>query len=201
MIRKSLIAVFASLGLAATGVQAQTEIQFWHSMGGALGDKVSELADGFNKERGWNALVSETLRANPCPLAAAQALLDGLRSIMPMAIDTKKKVLVGFELEHITLESISPELGEARRVVDAAVDGGAFFDQVAPITRRGARGHRVGRPARTVRSCPADRSPPHKGRAAAGPCRRGAQILSRCVRQLACPSNEGWSCAPWHFRV
>jgi sn-glycerol 3-phosphate transport system substrate-binding protein len=51
MIRNSLIAVLASLGLAATGVQAQTEIQFWHSMGGALGDKVSELADNFNKSQ------------------------------------------------------------------------------------------------------------------------------------------------------
>jgi sn-glycerol 3-phosphate transport system substrate-binding protein len=48
MIRKSVIAALAALGLASTSVQAQTEIQFWHSMGGALGDKVSELAGKFN---------------------------------------------------------------------------------------------------------------------------------------------------------
>jgi len=40
--------VLAALALAATSASAQTEIQFWHSMGGALGDKVSELATKFN---------------------------------------------------------------------------------------------------------------------------------------------------------
>ena len=47
MIRKSMIAALA-LGFAATAAQAQTEIQFWHSMGGALGDKVNDLATKFN---------------------------------------------------------------------------------------------------------------------------------------------------------
>ncbi len=47
MIRKSLFATLA-FGFAATAAHAQTEIQFWHSMGGALGDKVSELANKFN---------------------------------------------------------------------------------------------------------------------------------------------------------
>ena len=37
MIRKSLIAALA-LGLASTVAHAQTEIQLWHSMTGALGD-------------------------------------------------------------------------------------------------------------------------------------------------------------------
>src|SRR3981189_1925380 len=35
-------------GLISTNVQAQTEIQWWHSMQGALNDKVVELANGFN---------------------------------------------------------------------------------------------------------------------------------------------------------
>jgi sn-glycerol 3-phosphate transport system substrate-binding protein len=34
--------------LAATPTFAQTEIQFWHAMGGALGEKVEEIATGFN---------------------------------------------------------------------------------------------------------------------------------------------------------
>src|SRR5229473_3866864 len=46
MIRKTLIAALALLG--ATAAQAQTEIQWWHSMGGALGDKVNDLANKFN---------------------------------------------------------------------------------------------------------------------------------------------------------
>jgi sn-glycerol 3-phosphate transport system substrate-binding protein len=48
MFRTSLIAAFA-LAVASAGARAQTEIQFWHSMGGALGDKVNELANNFNK--------------------------------------------------------------------------------------------------------------------------------------------------------
>ena len=46
MIRKMHIAALALLG--ATAAQAQTEIQWWHSMGGALGDRVNELANKFN---------------------------------------------------------------------------------------------------------------------------------------------------------
>jgi sn-glycerol 3-phosphate transport system substrate-binding protein len=45
-----------TLALAAatsfsTGAQAQTEIQWWHSMTGALGDKLNELATGFNNSQ------------------------------------------------------------------------------------------------------------------------------------------------------
>jgi sn-glycerol 3-phosphate transport system substrate-binding protein len=73
MIRKSLIAVLASLGLAATGVQAQTEIQFWHSMGGALGDKVSELADNFNKSQKDYKVVATFKGTYPESMTAAIA--------------------------------------------------------------------------------------------------------------------------------
>ena len=51
MMRKPLIAALAAFGLAATAAEAQTEIHFWHSMGGALGDKVSELAGKFNESQ------------------------------------------------------------------------------------------------------------------------------------------------------
>ena len=47
MTRKSLLAALA-IAFAATGAQAQTEIHWWHSMGGALGDKLNELANKFN---------------------------------------------------------------------------------------------------------------------------------------------------------
>src|SRR5215471_1266987 len=47
MIGKRIIAALATLGLASAA-QAQTEIQWWHSMGGALGDKVNDLASKFN---------------------------------------------------------------------------------------------------------------------------------------------------------
>ena len=47
MIRKSLLAALA-FGLASTLAQAQTEISLWHSMTGALGDKLNEIAGKFN---------------------------------------------------------------------------------------------------------------------------------------------------------
>lgn len=48
MIRKILIAFAAALGFAATAADAQTEIQFWHSMTGANGDKLNEIAKQYN---------------------------------------------------------------------------------------------------------------------------------------------------------
>src|SRR5689334_11441944 len=38
----------AALLLAASSAHAQTEIQWWHSMGGALGEWVNDLAKDFN---------------------------------------------------------------------------------------------------------------------------------------------------------
>jgi sn-glycerol 3-phosphate transport system substrate-binding protein len=51
MLGKSLWAALAAFGLAGAAHAQTTDIQFWHSMGGALGDKVSELADKFNKSQ------------------------------------------------------------------------------------------------------------------------------------------------------
>ena len=45
---KILAAVLASAGLFAANAHAQTEIQWWHSMGGALGEKLNDLATKFN---------------------------------------------------------------------------------------------------------------------------------------------------------
>ncbi len=35
----------------AAGAQAATEIQWWHAMGGALGERVNEIADNFNRSQ------------------------------------------------------------------------------------------------------------------------------------------------------
>jgi sn-glycerol 3-phosphate transport system substrate-binding protein len=48
MTRKILLAAFVAAAFSSTAAQAQTEIQWWHSMGGALGDKLNELANKFN---------------------------------------------------------------------------------------------------------------------------------------------------------
>src|SRR5580765_4056734 len=41
-------ALFAAGMFCAGGAHAQTEIQWWHSMGGALGEKLNALATKFN---------------------------------------------------------------------------------------------------------------------------------------------------------
>jgi sn-glycerol 3-phosphate transport system substrate-binding protein len=43
-----LAAAMAAAGLLSGNAQAQTEIQWWHSMAGKLGDKVNEIAQKFN---------------------------------------------------------------------------------------------------------------------------------------------------------
>ncbi|MEK6245498.1 MAG: sn-glycerol-3-phosphate ABC transporter substrate-binding protein UgpB [Pseudomonadota bacterium] len=45
---KLLAAAMAAAGLLSTSAYAQTEIQWWHSMGGALGEKLNALANKFN---------------------------------------------------------------------------------------------------------------------------------------------------------
>ena len=72
MIRKSLFAPLA-LAFAASAAQAQTEIQFWHSMGGALGDKVNELAANFNKSQGDYKIVASYKGQYPESMTAAIA--------------------------------------------------------------------------------------------------------------------------------
>ena len=47
----------AALIAGATPALAQTEIQWWHAMGGALGEKVDEIAAGFNATQSDFAVV------------------------------------------------------------------------------------------------------------------------------------------------
>ena len=48
---KILAAALATASLFAGNVHAQTEIQWWHSMTGALGDRVADIANGFNSSQ------------------------------------------------------------------------------------------------------------------------------------------------------
>jgi sn-glycerol 3-phosphate transport system substrate-binding protein len=53
MSRRTILALLtgAAVGLSAGGASAQVEIQWWHAMGGNLGDAVNALATEFNKEQ------------------------------------------------------------------------------------------------------------------------------------------------------
>jgi len=48
---KWLVAAAAAALFAAAPAWAQTEIQFWHAMGGQLGEALNALAEGFNKRQ------------------------------------------------------------------------------------------------------------------------------------------------------
>jgi len=73
MIRRHVTAALATLAFAATAAQAQTEIQFWHSMGGALGDKVNELATKFNASQKDYKVVPSYKGSYPESMTAAIA--------------------------------------------------------------------------------------------------------------------------------
>ncbi|AOB31569.1 glycerol-3-phosphate ABC transporter substrate-binding protein [Bordetella sp. H567] len=48
--RLALVAASLLTAFAASSANAATEIQFWHSMEGALGDRVNEIVNDFNKQ-------------------------------------------------------------------------------------------------------------------------------------------------------
>ena len=73
MTRKVLLAAFVAAAFGATGAQAQTEIQWWHSMGGALGDKLNELANKFNASQKEYKVVPSYKGSYPDSLTAAIA--------------------------------------------------------------------------------------------------------------------------------
>ena len=73
MTRKVLLAAFVAAAFGATGAQAQTEIQWWHSMGGALGDKLNELANKFNASQKDYKVVPSYKGSYPDSLTAAIA--------------------------------------------------------------------------------------------------------------------------------
>ena len=81
MTRILLSSVAAAAVLAsAQGAVAQTEIQWWHAMGGNLGETVNQLAEGFNKSQSeykvnpvYKGSYTETLTAAIAAFRAKQA--------------------------------------------------------------------------------------------------------------------------------
>ena len=70
---KTLAATFAAAMLCASQAQAQTEIQWWHSMGGALGDRVSDLAGKFNASQQDYKVITTYKGQYPVSMTAAIA--------------------------------------------------------------------------------------------------------------------------------
>ena len=71
--RLARVALATLLFGATAAAQAQTEIQWWHSMTGALNDRVNELAKGFNESQKDYKVVPVYKGAYPESMAAAIA--------------------------------------------------------------------------------------------------------------------------------
>jgi sn-glycerol 3-phosphate transport system substrate-binding protein len=71
-IRRLALGVAAGLVFAASA-HAQTEIQFWHSMGGALGEAVNDLANKFNASQKDYKVVAVYKGQYPVSMTAAIA--------------------------------------------------------------------------------------------------------------------------------
>ena len=66
-------AVAAVLSAASASAWSVTEVQFWHSMGGALGERVNSLADRFNKSQSDYKVVAVYKGTYPESMANAIA--------------------------------------------------------------------------------------------------------------------------------
>jgi sn-glycerol 3-phosphate transport system substrate-binding protein len=70
---RTLAAALAASALVAPAAQAQTEVQFWHSMGGALGEAVNDLAGKFNASQKEYKVVAVFKGTYPQSMTAAIA--------------------------------------------------------------------------------------------------------------------------------
>ncbi|MGH6885196.1 MAG: sn-glycerol-3-phosphate ABC transporter substrate-binding protein UgpB [Geminicoccales bacterium] len=68
-----LAAALATSGAFAVPAQAQTEIQWWHSMGAALGERTNEIAAGFNASQSEYKVVAVFKGTYPESMTAAIA--------------------------------------------------------------------------------------------------------------------------------
>jgi sn-glycerol 3-phosphate transport system substrate-binding protein len=73
MIRKKFVALAVLAGFAAASAMAQTQIQWWHSMAGANGDKVNDLANKFNATQNRYKIVPVYKGSYPESMTAAIA--------------------------------------------------------------------------------------------------------------------------------
>ena len=114
------IAAFALAG-AAPSALAQTEIQWWHSMTGALGDRVNDFAKGFNESQKEFKVVPVYKGAYPESMAAA---------IAAFRAGNAPHILQVFEVGTATMMGAKGAIVPVQQVMTGA---GEKFDQKAYI--------------------------------------------------------------------
>jgi sn-glycerol 3-phosphate transport system substrate-binding protein len=115
---KSLAAALAA-GLLSMSACAQTEIQWWHSMTGALGDKLGEIATGFNASQKDYKIVPVFKGTYPESMTAA---------IAAFRAGNAPTILQVFEVGTATMMAAK---GAVKPVYQVMKDAGEPFDPAA----------------------------------------------------------------------
>ena len=114
--RISLVAAAVAASFTAGSALAQTEIQLWHAMGGALGERVADIAKGFNESQGDYKLVA-TYKGNYTENMTAG--IAAFRSGKP------PHILQVFEVGTATMMAAK---GAIKPVYEVMAEGGEAFD-------------------------------------------------------------------------
>ncbi|HYN58304.1 MAG TPA: extracellular solute-binding protein, partial [Rubrivivax sp.] len=110
------LAATASALFAALPAQAQTEIQWWHSMGGALGEWVNDLAKSFNASQSEYKVVPTFKGSYPESMTAA---------IAAFRAGNAPTILQVFEVGTATMMASK---GAIKPVADVMKESGLKFD-------------------------------------------------------------------------
>ena len=129
---KALIATLFVAGiLGAPAAQAQTEILWWHSMGGALGEKLNALATKFNASQSDYKVVPIFKGSYPESMTAAFAAFRAGNAphLLQVFEDSRTRPIeVGAVLEHnidigVAKHGLRPHRLDVRRCQQAGHDG------------------------------------------------------------------------------
>jgi sn-glycerol 3-phosphate transport system substrate-binding protein len=113
--------VFAALMAASLPALAQTEIQWWHSMTGALGDRLTGLADRFNKSQTDYKVVPVFKGTYPESMAA---------SIAAYRAGNAPHIVQVFEVGTATMMSAKGAVVSVEKIMK---DAGEKFDRKAYV--------------------------------------------------------------------
>ena len=119
--RLTTIALAACALCAPFASQAQTEIQWWHSMGGALGEWVNDLAKNFNASQDKYKVVPTFKGSYPESMTAA---------IAAFRAGNAPDILQVYEVGTATMMAAK---GAIKPVGEVMTEGGAKFDTKAYI--------------------------------------------------------------------
>jgi len=112
----------ATLVAIATPAQAQTEIQWWHAMGGALGEWVNDLAKGYNDSQKQYKVVPTFKGSYPETLTAG---------IAAFRAGNQPDILQVFEVGTATMMASKGAIVPVGKVMK---DSGLQFDQSAYVS-------------------------------------------------------------------